>query len=136
MSEIRKEILIAAPIARVWEHLTDSKKMTGWFLPNDFEPRVGKRFTLACEDEGRIDCEVREVVPQRKLVYTFKSRDMPVATTVSFALERTGTGTRVTLVHSGWEGLEPGQVDLFGMFEQGWQSRFLVALQSALEDER
>ena len=41
-SEIVKEILIDAPVAKVWLHLTDPKRIAGWLMPNDFELRVGR----------------------------------------------------------------------------------------------
>ena len=133
MKPIRKEILIAAPPARVWEHLTNSTKLAGWFLPNDFEPKPGKRFTLNCNVNGRIACVVKELVPGRKLVYSFKPESLPFETLVSVALEEAAGCTRLTLVHSGWEGLKPEQAGVFQNFDRGWQSRFLRQLKAALE---
>jgi uncharacterized protein YndB with AHSA1/START domain len=46
MKRIKRKVLISVPVAKAWEHLTNSEKVAGWFLPNDFEPKVGKRFTL------------------------------------------------------------------------------------------
>jgi len=133
VNEIRSEIRIHAPVEKVWEHLTSSAKIAGWFLPNDFEPVVGKRFALNCNVNGRIDCEVVEIVPCRRLVYTFKPATLPFTTIVAFELERDGRETRLTLVHSGWQALTPDQTELFASFERGWRSRFIARLAEALD---
>ena len=133
MNEIRSEIRIRAPIEKVWAHLTNSAKIAGWFLPNDFEPVVGKRFALHCNVNGRIDCEVLEIVPRRRLVYTFKPAALPFTTTVAFELAQDGRDTRLTLVHSGWQALTSDQAELFASFERGWRSRFLARLADALD---
>jgi len=46
MKIIKKEIVIDAPVAKVWKHLTDPEKIAGWLMPNDFEAVVGKHFVL------------------------------------------------------------------------------------------
>src|SRR6266478_1542350 len=88
MKIIRKEITIKAPVEKVWKHLTDPQKIATWFLPTDFEPQVGKSFTLRCEDQGTVECTVREVVPNEKLVYSFKPPAANVETLVSFVLSQ------------------------------------------------
>jgi uncharacterized protein YndB with AHSA1/START domain len=57
MKIIRKEITIKAPVEKVWKHLTDPQKIATWFSPADFESKVGKSFTLRCEDQGTVECE-------------------------------------------------------------------------------
>ena len=47
MSEsIRREIVFPQSREVVWRALTDSAALAGWLMPNDFEPRVGHRFTF------------------------------------------------------------------------------------------
>ena len=36
------------PIERVWTALTLPAGLAGRLMPNDFEPRLGKRFTFRC----------------------------------------------------------------------------------------
>jgi len=108
MKIIKKEIVINAPVAKVWEHITDSKKIAGWFSPNDFEARVGKEFSIECKSgEGNISGVVKEIVPQQKLVYSFKSKVTKIETLVTITLVKEGKGTRLTLIHSGWDALPP-----------------------------
>ena len=37
---------IESPPDKIWKALTDSTMLARWLMPNDFEPRVGKRFTF------------------------------------------------------------------------------------------
>jgi uncharacterized protein YndB with AHSA1/START domain len=129
MKIIKKEIVIDAPTARVWEHITDSKKIAGWFKPNTFEARLGAAFTIECHaDEGTMSGVVKEIVPQKKLVYTFQSKVTKVETLVTFTLAAEGKSTRLTLVHSGWDALPPEEQDIADQFDGGWGG-FLKNLQ-------
>jgi len=132
MKIIKKEIIIEAPAAKVWEHLTDSKKLAGWFMPNDFVAKVGHAFTLesTCHDSGKFDCVVKEVVPPQKLAYTFPSKATKVETLVTFTLIPDGRRTRLTLVHSGWDALPPEEQNIADGFDGGWGGTFLKNLQA------
>ncbi len=134
MKIIRKEIIIKASVEKVWKHLTDPQKLATWFLPTDFEPKAGKSFTLRCEDQGTVECVVREVVPNEKLVYSFKPPAASVETLVSFVLSQLGEETKLVLTHSGWEALPAGEEDVFQSSEQGW-GHILTRLGEALERE-
>jgi uncharacterized protein YndB with AHSA1/START domain len=120
MKIIKREILIDAPVAKVWEHITDSNKIAGWLMPNDFEPKLGKEFALDCNEQGKISCVVKEIVPFQKLVYGFKSKVTKVETLVTITLTKEGRGTRLTLVHSGWDALPPGEQGIADLFGDGW----------------
>jgi uncharacterized protein YndB with AHSA1/START domain len=122
MKIIKKEILIDAPVAKVWEHITDSAKIAGWLMPNDFESRVGREFFLDCKEQGKIACVVKEIVPQQKLVYSFKSAVTKVETLVNLTLVAEGTATRLTLVHSGWDALPPDEQGIADNYSDGWGS--------------
>ena len=43
---IRREMLIPQPRQEVWQAITDSATLAEWMFPNDFEARVGHRFTF------------------------------------------------------------------------------------------
>ena len=120
MKIIKREILIQAPAAKVWEHITDPTQIAGWLMPNDFEAAVGKAFSLDCKEHGAIACVVKEIVPGQKLVYSFKSKVTKVETLVTFTLTQEEGGTRVTLIHSGWDALPPEERGVSDMFGEGW----------------
>jgi len=120
MKIIRKEIVIDAPPAKVWEHVTDREKIAGWLMPTDFEARQGAQFILDCHEQGKISCVVKEIDPPKKLVYSFQSKAMKLETLVTITLEPEGKATRVTLIHSGWDALPPDQQGLADGYAGGW----------------
>jgi uncharacterized protein YndB with AHSA1/START domain len=63
----------------VWEYLTTSELMAQWLMPNDFLPIVGHDFQFrippipSMDFDGVIYCKVLEMVPPKKLTYSWKS---------------------------------------------------------------
>lgn len=120
MSELRKTFEIDAPVRVVFNALTDQKELTQWWPDiGTFEPKVGGKFHFMFlaerhkemgDKDHRLDGEVLEIVPNKKLVYTFIPDEeyrpdgvRPKPTVVTWSLEEVGKkGTKVTLVHSGF----------------------------------
>ncbi len=90
--------------ARVWRALTDRDRIASWALANDFEPRVGHRFQLRTKPragfDGVMDAEVVEVVPERRLAFTWRGGPLQEPTTVTIHLDPDGDGTRLRLTHN------------------------------------
>ena len=105
---IRRELTFAQPPDAVWRALTNSAALAEWLYPNDFEPRVGHRFTFRVPpkpqlEEGMIiHCEVIACVAPSELVFTWVVDEF-LNTRVSYRLEPDGTGTRVLFEHTGFE---------------------------------
>jgi uncharacterized protein YndB with AHSA1/START domain len=100
----------------VWEYLTNAELLAQWLMPNDFKPIVGHRFQFGTKPkyplgfDGRIYCEVLEIVPYRKLVYSWKgglSKENPsLDSTVTWTLTPTDNGTVLKLEHKGFKGIK------------------------------
>src|SRR5882757_5481554 len=88
-----------APSHLVWEALTDIAKIRQWtFDMDDFKPQVGFRFSFFGEDRGvnyHHLCEVKEVIPGKKLSYSWKYKGYEGDSLVSFELFAEGSKTRV-----------------------------------------
>jgi uncharacterized protein YndB with AHSA1/START domain len=118
---IRRELRFAQSPEAVWRSLTDSASLAAWMYPNDFEPRVGHRFTFRVPPKPRLEsglivrCEVLECVPPTALAFTWVVDDF-LDTRVSYRLEPDGTGTRVLFEHTGFE-----QEAALGGAEFGWK---------------
>jgi uncharacterized protein YndB with AHSA1/START domain len=75
-------------------------------MDNDFEPRVGKRFTLrrtSAAWTGAFECEVLELQPLHRMVWSWASgvdADRRVSRVI-FELRADGAGTVLTLTHVG-----------------------------------
>jgi uncharacterized protein YndB with AHSA1/START domain len=70
---------------KVWRALTQSALIADWLMPNDFEPVVGKAFTLRTNPtphwNGIVTGEVLAVEPMSRLVYSWY--DMTVTLTLT-----------------------------------------------------
>lgn len=110
---IRKSALYPRSPQDVWPALTDSHALAEWLMPNDFEARMGHRFTFQTDWNivcGRtlIECEVLELEPHRRLAWAWNwmSRNGARAPTrVAWTLAPEGAGTRLSLEHQGVEQL-------------------------------
>jgi len=110
---LRKEVFYPHPRDKVWAALTTPEALAEWLMPNDFEPVVGKRFQFWVDGmlnySGITDCEVLEVDPPKRLVYTWvskmKNRPDHPALTLVWTLHEEGSGTRLVLEQSGLEAL-------------------------------
>lgn len=93
--------LEAAP-EKVWRALTIPEFVAAWLLPNTIgEPKAGEKFNLDGSKLGlgtRIDCEVLDAEPQRRLRYSWREAD-DTASVVTFELAPHGEGTKLRVTH-------------------------------------
>ena len=105
---IRRELRFEQSPEVVWRSLTSSAALAEWMYPNDFEPRVGHRFTFRVPPKPRLEeglivrCEVLTCVAPVELIFTWVVENF-LDTRVSYRLEPDGSGTRVLFEHSGFE---------------------------------
>jgi uncharacterized protein YndB with AHSA1/START domain len=89
----QREILIPQPREQVRRPITDSAELAEWMYPNDFEPRVGHRFTFWVPPTSEmgfdgivVRCEVLECSPPSRLSFSRSAEPVAVDTQVSFRL--------------------------------------------------
>src|SRR5688572_20582834 len=76
---IKHQFFYPHPPEVVWEYLTRSDLMEQWLMKNDFQPVVGLDFTFrtgavpALDFDGTFHCRVLEIVPNRKLSYSWNA---------------------------------------------------------------
>jgi uncharacterized protein YndB with AHSA1/START domain len=111
------------PPEKVWRALTESNLIEQWLMKNDFEPAVGRAFTLRMDPvpnwDGVIDCKVVAVEPSKTLSYTWGT--MGLESLVTFTLTPTGAGTHVRVEQTGFR---PDQEAAFKGAKYGWQNFF------------
>lgn len=107
-----EDVLPHAPEA-VWRVLTAPDLLSRWLMNNTFEPRLGHRFTFQGRPmgdwDGTVQCEVLEIDPPRRLVYSWIGGSAANATdgsvldsVLTFTLTPVEGGTRLKLVHDGF----------------------------------
>jgi uncharacterized protein YndB with AHSA1/START domain len=124
-----QEVEYPVEAERVWRALVDPIELAQWLMPNDLVPVVGGRFYMECEPVGRIEAEVLEVDPPRRLVCKWAGSFGD--TVVSFVLTPVSTGTRLRVEHRGWTEDNAAARD---QFNSGWPEK--VAALSRLLDPR
>ena len=107
---------------KVWRALTDPALLAQWLLPAiDLKLEPGAAFMFKTEPnpgwDGTVNCRVVEVETMRKLSYTWVVGHKEIDTVVTFTLTPTASGTRLSLVHSGFT---PEQKGAFGGTRYGW----------------
>lgn len=100
------EELFPVPVERVWHALTDPHMINRWLMDtDDFRPEVGARFTLRHEPRpgfrGYVECQVLELAPPHRMVWSWLSDGSPTPTRLVIELEAHGQATRLTLRHTG-----------------------------------
>ena len=108
---------------KVWRALTDPVLLSEWLLPVvGFKVELGAAFTFKTQPypgwDGTVSCKTLEVEPHKTLRYTWTVGDMGLDTIVTFTLTPSGSGTRLSLVQSGFK---PEQKQNFGGARYGWK---------------
>ena len=106
---------------KVWRALTDPALLAEWLLPVlDFKLERGGEFTFKTQPypgwDGTVQCRLLEIELHRKLSYTWSVPFLD--TVVTFTLTPTASGTRLSLVQSGFK---PDQKQAFGGARYGWK---------------
>jgi uncharacterized protein YndB with AHSA1/START domain len=121
---------------KVWRALTDPTLLAQWLLPAlEFQLEPGAAFTFKTQPypgwDGTVNCRMLEIEAQRKLSYTWVVGDM-LDTVVTFTLTPTSSGTRLSLVQSGFR---PEQKQNFSGARYGWKMMGgkLIDVLSAIE---
>jgi uncharacterized protein YndB with AHSA1/START domain len=108
---------------KVWRALTDPVLLTEWLLPVvELKLEPGAAFTLKTQPypgwDGTVNCRILESDAHRKLSYAWVVGELDLDTVVTFTLAPTASGTRLSLVQSGFK---PNQKQNFGGARYGWK---------------
>ena len=118
------ERTLNAPVARVWKALTDVDQMRQWYFDlKEFRPQVGFEFEFVVEHEGNRYhhlCRVTDVVPEKKIAYTWRYKGEPGDSLVTFELAPEDDKTRLKLTHTGIETFPKTPAYARKNFEAGW----------------
>ena len=146
LTRIDRTIEIAAPPARVWRALTDVQELSAWFqvtIEGTIAPDADIWMTSVHPDHAgqRFRVWIREVTPPRRLVWDWHPGEIdPGAdysreprTTVSFTLEPSGRGTRLSVAETGFDRVALARrAKVYQDNSQGW-AEVLVWLRTHAE---
>src|SRR4030095_4259381 len=113
-----------ALVKRVWSALTDVDQMREWYFDlKEFKPEIGFEFEFVVGHEDNSYhhlCKVTEVVPQKKIAYTWCYAGEEGDSLVTFELFPEGDKTRLVLTHEGLETFPKLPAYARTNFEKGW----------------
>ena len=131
---IEKQVILDAPRSRVWRALTDVAQFNAWFgvsLTSPFTAgaEVSGQITIRNYDHVTMTIWIETMEPER--FFSFRWHPYAIepgvdytvepTTLVSFTLEDSGRGTRLTIVESGFDAIpESRRAKAFAMNSSGW----------------
>ena len=125
---IKHQYFFPHPPEIVWEYLTRSELLELWLMKNTFTPVVGADFQFRTNPipslnfDGIIYCRVLEIVPFKKLSYSWNSGhgggEITLHSVVVWTLQPTDKGTELFLDHSGFDREE--NLDFYNGLNHGW----------------
>jgi len=129
---IKHQFFFPHPPEAVWDYLTKPELMELWLMKNDFQPIVGLDFQFrskpipSLDFDGIFYCKVLEIVPFKKLSYSWKSGpgngEITLDSVVVWKLQPTDKGTEIFLEHSGFAKKE--NLNFYNGLNQGWLEKF------------
>jgi uncharacterized protein YndB with AHSA1/START domain len=134
---IEKIVNLEAAPSRVWRAITDHEQFGQWFgmkLDGPFTPGTIATGKLNSPKYAHLPVKlwVEALEPERYFAYRWHpyaleegvDYDAEPTTLISFTLEPVGTGTRLTIVESGFDAIPESRRALaFSMDEKGWAAQ-------------
>jgi uncharacterized protein YndB with AHSA1/START domain len=136
---IQKEIVLSAPRARVWRAISDATEFGQWFrvrLEGTFQAgaTIVGQITYPGYEHLKVEMQIVELVPERYFSYRWrpnavdpnKDYSAEPMTLVEFTLDDAPgvSGTRLTIVESGFAGLPPERrAEAFRSNDGGWSEQ-------------
>jgi uncharacterized protein YndB with AHSA1/START domain len=134
---IQHQLFYPHPPKTVWEYLTKPELLAQWLMKSNFQPIVGHEFQFRAQPVPDLDfsgvfyCKVLEVVPFKKLSYSWKfgpGEGKPRHNSiVNWTLIEKDNGTELLLVHNEFEG--SGFLPMFESMNEGWLKHIQKILQ-------
>jgi uncharacterized protein YndB with AHSA1/START domain len=132
---IEREVVIEAPLERVWALITEAEHVGSWFgdAGAEIDLRPGGEMTMSWEKHGTVHARVERVEAQRVFAYRWAPFQDPGgaepvegnSTLVEFTLTEQGGATRLRVVESGFSSLDASneqRLELHDGNVEGWQA--------------
>lgn len=122
LPEIRKSVIIDAPIEKVWQAVSTSDGIASWWMPNTFQAFVGHEFVLRTGQLGDSPCRVTQVSPPNSIEFDW-DEDWHLAFELKALSDKR---TEFSIIHSGWNVKEKNRFGqqyskIWPVMDEGWE---------------
>lgn len=124
---------------KLWKAITEKDLMKLWYFDlAEFKAEKGFKFQfIGCSNDNTQYihlCEVTEVIPNKKLTYSWKYEGYEGISYLTFELIDLGKKTKLTLTHTGLETFPKTNPDFAPKnFEAGWNHIINIALKEYID---
>jgi len=125
--------------SQVWKAITDKDEMKKWYFDLiDFKAEVGFKFQFSGGPSPELQylhlCEITEVIPEKKITYSWSYDGYPGKSFVTFELFEQENKTLLRLTHKGIETFPEENTDFaIHNFDEGWNYFVHTALKEYFE---
>ncbi|MFE4670213.1 SRPBCC domain-containing protein [Streptomyces sp. NPDC056716] len=143
LTTIRVDHFFPHPPGKVWRALTEPALLAQWQMPGaeDFRLEVGHRYRMTSVPRpgtrfsGEVDVSVLAYDIERMLRVRWADAGTlnTVDWTLTWTLEQEGRGTRLFLVHEGFDPDDPAQLMARKIMDGGWRSHVMRTLGQTLD---
>ncbi|HEY8959680.1 SRPBCC domain-containing protein [Chitinophaga sp.] len=136
------ERTLDASVNAVWEAITDKDQMKQWYFDlAEFKPEKGFEFSFTVEKDNKQYihlCKITEVITGKKLSYTWKYKNEPGNSEVTWELFPEGDKTKLKLTHTGIHTFAEAKDPAFDAsnFNEGWTYILGTSLPGFLAKEK
>jgi uncharacterized protein YndB with AHSA1/START domain len=129
------------PPAKVWRALTEPELIARWLMPGDFRLEVGHRYTMESRPipstgfSGLVQAEVLAFDLEKLLRISWRDAadEDRVDWTLTWTLQPEGRGTRLFLLHEGFDPDDPLQRQAHTIMNGGWRTGVPASLEKLLD---
>ena len=131
------------PPAKVWRALTEPELIAQWMMPGDFRLLVGHRYTMQAKPVGAtgfsgvVQAEVLAFEAEKLLRIGWRDAGgtdgRGADWTITWTLRPEGRGTRLFLLHEGFDPDDPLQQQARTLMNGGWRTAVPRALATVLD---
>jgi len=133
------ERVYEVPVPKLWDAISSNEHLKKWYFQiSEFKPVVGFEFSFSGGAKGEYKhlCKVTEVIPAKKLTYSWRYEGYPGNSFVSWELSDKGNKTKLKLTHTGLESFKDAGADFAPeKFAEGWNFILGKSLKEYLDSE-
>lgn len=112
--KIERDLFLPVPIKRVWEAISTPTGLSNWFSNRvSFKEEIGSVIQFEWDEHGTVDGLIEQIKPPTLFAYRWRAKGVAEteslqsenSTLVTFSLKKVEGGTQLTVLESGFTGL-------------------------------